>query len=136
MPNVSSGKGRREPDVPAICPAIDTVIEESGFTNRSIATELGTSEAAVGRWRMNAEPTRDQLAALERFLGLRLGHISKLAGYFEDVDADDLLAIIHGTHLFSDNGPRRIVLRVVEEMIDETKEERKKQANWRKRARR
>lgn len=84
MRNVSS-----DDEPPAICRAIDVALESAfaadhRFTNRYLAGELGVSEAAVGRWRRATEPTREQLAALERALNKPLGYLSRRAGYVAD----------------------------------------------------
>lgn len=126
---------------PAICTAIDAALDDlftvnHRFTNSYVAELLGTSGAAVGRWRRINEPTRDQLAALERAIGKPLGYISRLAGYVEDYETDvDVVtteyAIEHDTRI-SDTY-REILLGVLNQAIVGTRAERRRQAEWSKR---
>lgn len=124
-----------EDDRPRICAAIDMAIEEAGMTNRAVAAILGTSEQNVGRWRKRIDPGDDTVSAIEKALApdKPLGWVWKLAGYVEDTEERDLLKLIRSTHHLSD-GYRRIVLRVINEALDATVEERNEQASWRKTA--
>ncbi len=105
------------------------------MTNRSLAALIGTSEQNVGRWRKNVDPTVDTVSAIEKALdpNKTLGWLWKFAGYVEDTDERDLLKLIHETNHLSE-GYRRIVIRVVEEALKGTKEERAEQVSWRKTA--
>lgn len=129
-----------EPDAPRICVAIDAAINDAfivdkRFTNRYLAEQLGTSNVAVGRWRRTSEPTRDQLAELERLLDRPLGYISRLAGYIEDLpDVKTVtteLAIASDTRI--NDTYRKIILGILDQAITDTKRDRKQQAEWNKR---
>jgi hypothetical protein len=125
-------KARKDP--PRICQAIDTALNEAHssdprFTNNYIASLLGVSGAAVGRWRHISEPTRDQLAALETAIGRPLGYCLRLAGYaadFPDMNSLTLEHLIENDHRISDRY-RRILLGFLELAIDESRAQRQSQ---------
>lgn len=114
-------------EVPRICVTLDVVLSEvekrdSRVSNRAIGKALGVADTAVGRWRKGAEPSRDHLLAIERFLGQRPGHISRLAGYVEDDDTHDIPTLIANSDRYTDSG-RRVLLRVEADMALMAEEE-------------
>lgn len=119
---------------PRICVAIDQACEESGMTNAAIGEALGHPNGVnVGRWRARNEPSRDDLARLEKVLQpqRRLGWINAIAGYNETDEASDLLSMIDDTSLLNE-GWRKIVRSVTLEGIQATAEERDEQEAWRR----
>lgn len=126
------------PEVPRICVVLDAVLAEAekagGFSNRKLAKAIGVSDAAVGRWRKGAEPSRDHLLAVERYLKKRPGYIADLAGYNEPDEATDIPTLIRRSNRYSESW-RRVLLRVEAEAAQGTQEERAEQAAWTRRRR-
>lgn len=127
-----------EPLPPPISVAINKAIEEvystnPRYTNRYIADALGVSEQAIGRWRSSAEPTRDQLADLERLLDRHLGYISKLAGYFEDgptvprLPAPEQSVLLDQEYSESD---KTMLVAILKQVRTTRRAENKRQAEW------
>lgn len=127
------------PEVPRICVVLDAVLAEaekagSGFSNRKLAKAIGVSDAAVGRWRKGAEPSRDHVLAIERYLKKRPGYIAELAGYSEPDESNDIPTLIRRSNRYSEPY-RRVLLRVEAEAALGTQEERANQAAWAKQRR-
>lgn len=110
-------------DKPRICEAIDTAITESGLSGRAVANELGVPEVNLSRWRKSTVPDREIVVEIEAIIERPLGYISRLAGYVEDVDTDDLIAVVEQSPQLNDIA-RQLVIRLVREMIEWTAEQR------------
>ena len=70
--------------MPPICVALRRAVEEAGITQDALGDRLEEKQQTVSAWLNKREPKLDDLARIEKVLGLTRGHLVRAAGYVED----------------------------------------------------
>jgi predicted transcriptional regulator len=126
------------PERPRICIVLDAVLTDAEradptLSNKAIARAIGVSDAAVGRWRKWSEPSRDDVLAIENFIGKTPGHVDRIAGYVKSEPSNHIPTLIRESPDY-DESDTEMLLRVELAARQNTQEKRDakaaQQKNW------